>query len=313
MKSLNWTSTLSIFFFPISIFGQITIVDYSEQIKKVVPYDTSYFINNVKFTNDEVLIGLVGHHLTMLSPERLYTSKVRNNTSIGFFKEEVDDLKFGTFKILKVEKIDYQDCFLLGNEKDTFYYKVEYSSNDYIINEGFDKLKQNLINQDYFAFNEESITGIDGVTYNLVWGEKLKIVNVEIGKISNNDFGVVFKFKGSTGELKLPLKLNDTWFEFGGDPEGSITFNITSPENVLGKSVKILNEKLFRVYMNSTFKNDIKSGTLKAGMSKEEILLFLGRPFSNLSVPGYDDVWVYGSGSNSFKILFKGSRSVKVL
>jgi outer membrane protein assembly factor BamE (lipoprotein component of BamABCDE complex) len=88
---------------------------------------------------------------------------------------------------------------------------------------------------------------------------------------------------------------------------------VNIPGDVLGKSVKIVNDKLFKMYSSSTFKNDIKLGTLRVGMSKDEILLFLGRPSSNLSVPGYDDVWVYGSGSNSFKILFKGTKSVKIL
>ena len=296
-----------------TLYGQVTIVDYSDKGIKVVPYDTSYFINDVKFTSIEVLNGLIGNHLIMLSPERLNTSKVRNNKGIGFFKEEVDDLKFGTFEILKVEKIDYSDCLLLGNEKDTFYYKVDYSSDDYIVKEGFEKLKQNLINQQYFAFDEGTITGLDGVSYNLIWGEKLEIINVEIGKISKYDFGVVFKIKGSTGELILSLNLDDLWFEYGGDPKGSISFNVNIPGDVLGKSVKIVNDKLFKMYSSSTFKNDIKLGTLRVGMSKDEILLFLGRPSSNLSVPGYDDVWVYGSGSNSFKILFKGTKSVKIL
>lgn len=296
-----------------TLYGQVTIVDYSDKGIKVVPYDTSYFINDVKFTSIEVLNGLIGNHLIMLSPERLNTSKVRNNKGIGFFKEEVDDLKFGTFEILKVEKIDYSDCLLLGNEKDTFYYKVDYSSDDYIVKEGFEKLKQNLINQQYFAFDEGTITGLDGVSYNLIWGEKLEIINVEIGKISKYDFGVVFKIKGYTGELILSLNLDDLWFEYGGDPKGSISFNVNIPGDVLGKSVKIVNDKLFKMYSSSTFKNDIKLGTLRVGMSKDEILLFLGRPSSNLSVPGYDDVWVYGSGSNSFKILFKGTKSVKLL
>jgi hypothetical protein len=296
-----------------TLYGQVTIVDYSDKGIKVVPYDTSYFINDVKFTSIEVLNGLIGNHLIMLSPERLNTSKVRNNKGIGFFKEEVDDLKFGIFEILKVEKIDYSDCLLLGNEKDTFYYKVDYSSDDYIVKEGFEKLKQNLINQQYFAFDEGTITGLDGVSYNLIWGEKLEIINVEIGKISKYDFGVVFKIKGSTGELILSLNLDDLWFAYGGDPKGSISFNVNIPGDVLGKSVKIVNDKLFKMYSSSTFKNDIKLGTLRVGMSKDEILLFLGRPSSNLSVPGYDDVWVYGSGSNSFKILFKGTKSVKIL
>jgi len=296
-----------------TLYGQVTIVDYSDKGIKVVPYDTSYFLNDVKWTSIEVLNGLIGNHLIMLSPERLNTSKVRNNKGIGFFKEEVDDLKFGTFEILKVEKIDYSDCLLLGNEKDTFYYKVDYSSDDYIVKEGFEKLKQNLINQQYFAFDEGTITGLDGVSYNLMWGEKLEIINVEIGKISKYDFGVVFKIKGSTGELILSLNLDDLWFAYGGDPKGSISFNVNIPGDVLGKSVKIVNDKLFKMYSSSTFKNDIKLGTLRVGMSKDEILLFLGRPSSNLSVPGYDDVWVYGSGSNSFKILFKGTKSVKIL
>jgi hypothetical protein len=296
-----------------TLYGQVTIVDYSDKGIKVIPYDTSYFKNDVKFTSIEVLNGLIGNHLIMLSPERLNTSKVRNNKGIGFFKEEVDDLKFGTFEILKVEKIDYSDCLLLGNDKDTFYYKVDYSSDDYIVKEGFEKLKQNLINQQYFAFDEGTITGLDGVFYNLIWGEKLEIINVEIGKISKYDFGVVFKIKGSTGELILSLNLDDLWFEYGGDPKGSISFNVNIPGDVLGKSVKIVNDKLFKMYSSSTFKNDIKLGTLRVGMSKDEILLFLGRPSSNLSVPGYDDVWVYGSGSNSFKILFKGTKSVKIL
>jgi hypothetical protein len=190
---------------------------------------------------------------------------------------------------------------------------VDYSSDDYIVKEGFEKLKQNLINQQYFAFDEGTITGLDGVSYNLMWGEKLEIINVEIGKISKYDFGVVFKIKGSTGELILSLNLDDLWFAYGGDPKGSISFNVNIPGDVLGKSVKIVNDKLFKMYSSSTFKNDIKLGTLRVGMSKDEILLFLGRPSSNLSVPGYDDVWVYGSGSNSFKILFKGTKSVKIL
>ena len=314
MKFLNKVFVfLSILILNNNVFGQVTIVDYSDKGIKVVPYDTSYFRNDGKFTSIEVLNGLIGNHLIMLSPERLNTSKVRNNKGIGFFKEEVDDLKFGTFEILKVEKIDYSDCILLGNEKDTFYYKVDYSSDDYIIKEGFEKLKQKLINQQYFSFDEETVTGLDGISYNLMWGEKLEIINVEIGKISKYDFGVVFKIKGSTGELILSLNLDDLWFEYGGDPKGSITFKVTSPGDVLGKSVKIVNDKLYKIYSNSIFKNDIKLGTLKVGMSKDEILLFLGRPFSNLSVPGYDDVWVYGSGSNSFKILFKGTKSVKIL
>lgn len=313
MRAINWISTLSTFIIPLSVFGQIAIADYSDAIKNVIPYDTSYFTNNVKFTSSEVVNGLVGHHLTMLSPSSINTSRVKNNKSLGFFKDEVDDLRFGTFKILKIEKIEFSDCFLLGNEKDTFYYKVQYSSNDYIINEGFNKLKQNLLNQEYYAFDEGSIIGIDGVTYNLMWGEKLKILDLEIGKISKYNFGVVFKIKGSNGELKLSLDLNDLWFEYGGDPDGSITFEVTSPGDILGKSVKIVNDELFKVYSNSTFRNDIRSGTLKVGMSKDEILLFLGRPYSNLRVPGYDDVWVYGSGSNSFTILFKGTKSVKLL
>ena len=38
-------------------------------------------------------------------------------------------MKFGTFEILKVDKIDYSDCFLLGNDKDTFYYKNQFGKN----------------------------------------------------------------------------------------------------------------------------------------------------------------------------------------
>ncbi len=296
-----------------TLYGQVTIVDYSDKGSKVVQYDTSYFINDVKFTSIEVLNGLIGHHLTMLSPERINTSRVKNNKGVGFFKEEVDDLKFGTFEILKVEKIDYSDCFLLGNDKDTFYYKNQFSSDDYIITEGFERLKQELIHQQYYSFDEGTITCINGVPYNLTWGEKLEIVDIEIGKISSYDFGVVFKLKGSSGEFLLSLKLDDWWFKFGGDPEGSISFNVDIPGDVLGKSVKIVNDKLYKLYSNSIFKNDIRLGSLKVGMSKSEISLFLGRPSSNLSVPGYDDVWVYGSGANSFKILFKGTKSVKIL
>jgi outer membrane protein assembly factor BamE (lipoprotein component of BamABCDE complex) len=107
--------------------------------------------------------------------------------------------------------------------------------------------------------------------------------------------------------------LDDWWFKYGGDPEGSISFNVSIPGDVLGKSVKIVNDKLYSIYSNSMYKNDIRSGSLRVGMSKDEILLFLGRPFSNLTVPGYDDVWVYGSGTNSFKILFKGTKSVRIL
>lgn len=296
-----------------TLYGQVTIVDYSDKGSKVVQYDTSYFINDVKFTSIEVLNGLIGHHLTMLSPERINTSRVKNNKGVGFFKEEVDDLKFGTFEILKVEKIDYSDCFLLGNDKDTFYYKNQFSSDDYIITEGFERLKQELIHQQYYSFDEGTINCINGVPYNLTWGEKLEIVDIEIGKISSYDFGVVFKLKGSSGEFLLSLKLDDWWFKFGGDPEGSISFNVDIPGDVLGKSVKIVNDKLYKLYSNSIFKNDIRLGSLKVGMSKSEISLFLGRPSSNLSVLGYDDVWVYGSGANSFKILFKGTKSVKIL
>jgi hypothetical protein len=279
----------------------------------MVPYDTSYFINDVKFTSVEILNGLIGNHLTMLSPERINTSRVKNNKGVGFFKENVDDLSFGTYEILKIENIDFSDCFLLGNDKDTFYYKSQYSSNDYIITEGFEKLKRELVHQQFYSFDEGNITGLNGVPYNLTWGEKLEILDLEIGKISSYDFGVVFKLKGSSGEFLLSLKFDDWWFKYGGDPEGSISFNVSVPGDVLGKSVKIVNEKLYKIYSNSMFKNDIRSGTLRVGMSKDEILLFLVRPFSNLSVPGYDDVWVYGSGTNSFKILFKGTKSVKIL
>ncbi|MBM3454501.1 MAG: hypothetical protein FJX80_05055 [Bacteroidetes bacterium] len=293
--------------------GQVTIVDYSDKGKNVVPYDTSYFINDVKFTSKEVLNGLIGNHLTMLSPERINTSRVKNNKGIGFFKEDVDDLKFGTFEILKIEEVDYSDCFLLGNDKDTFYYKSQFSSDDYIITEGFDKLKQTLVNQHFYSFDEGKITGVNGLSYDLTWGEKLEIVDFEIGKISYFDFGVVFKLRGTSGELLMSLKLDDEWFKFGGDPDGSISFNVSTPGDVLGKSVKIVNDKLYKIYTSSVFKNDIRSGSLRVGMSKDEISLFLGRPFSTLSVPGYDDVWVYGSGSNSFKVLFKGTKSVKIL
>jgi hypothetical protein len=296
-----------------TLYGQVNIVDYSQREIKVVPYDTSYFINDVKFTSVEILNGLIGYHLTMLTPERVNTSRVKNNKGVGFFKEDVEDLKFGTYEILKIERIDYSDCFLLGNDKDTFYYKSQYSSNDYIITEGFEKLKRELVYKQFYSLDEGNITGLNGAPYNLTWGEKLEIVDIEIGKISSYDFGIVFKLKGLSGEVLLSLKLDDWWFKYGGDPEGSISFNVSVPGDVLGKSVKIVNDKLYSVYSNSMFKNDIRSGSLRVGMSKDEILLFLGRPFSNLTVPGYDDVWVYGSGSNSFKILFKGTKSVKIL
>jgi hypothetical protein len=296
-----------------TLYGQVNIVDYSHREIKVVPYDTSYFINDVKFTSVEILNGLIGYHLTMLTPERINTSRVKNNKGVGFFKEDVEDLKFGTYEILKIEKIDYSDCFLLGNDKDTFYYKSQFSSNDYIITEGFEKLKRELVSKQFYSLDEGNITCLNGVPYNLTWGEKLEIVDIEIGKISSYDFGVVFKLKGLSGEVLLSLKLDDWWFKYGGDPEGSISFNVSIPGDVLGKSVKIVNDKLYSIYSNSMYKNDIRSGSLRVGMSKDEILLFLGRPFSNLTVPGYDDVWVYGSGTNSFKILFKGTKSVRIL
>ena len=226
----------------------------------------------------------------------------------------MEKLNFGVYKILKVDKIDFYDCFLLGNEKDTFYYQIQITSDDYIIKEGFDRLKQNLIHQQYYSFYDGNVTGLNGVQYTLTWGEKLEILDVEIGKTSKYDFGVVFKLKGSSGELLMSLKLDDDWFKFGGDPEGSIKFNVKSPTDILGKSIKIVNDKLFDIYSNSIFKTDIQSGTLKVGMSKDEIQLILGRPYRTDSMNGYDDVWVcFTTSTTFFKILFKGNKSVKIL
>lgn len=303
MKLLNTAFALCL---PFLVEGQINVVDFSRK-EEVQSYDSTYFMVKSDFTDEKVLKGLKGNHITFLDPPSIKLSYVKNGKPLGFFRGDFTPLLYRTFEVIGTEEAEYTMCLKLADFKDTLLLKPSSLTDDYFISEGFERVKSNIVGLKYYSFDEQNVKAVNGEYYQTKWLEPFEMVNFEIGKVSDYEHQAIFTMRSATGDLKLGMKLNDIWFEYGGYPQGSIEFVFD-----LINTYKMINHHLLDVVNKSNYKSEIRNGTIAVGMTKNEVALIFGMPSSNTKVAGYDDVLVYGQGSKSLFVYIKGGKCVGV-
>lgn len=289
-----------------AINGQTLIRDYSDYRNYKIPYDTSYFLFNNKTNSLNENRGLIGHHLTFLSPSIFSLFRFVNSNKSYLKKQEIENLKYNSFKIVDFVKVGQISCFAILNENDTIFYDFNYTPSQCFINEGFERFKERHINTIYYSVNECEIIEINNELYNLKWGEKFAIKNIELGKLSEYDFGLVISLKGMRDEIVVPLSFNDYAFPKGNNLIELINIDSKKLNTTFKIKATLVNENKY----NSILLD--KTRMVKIGLTQKEVQKLLGTTPDRLKVDGFDEVWVYKYSGFSFLVFFNNFRCVNI-
>lgn len=296
-------------FLPFLLSAQIKITDLS-QFKEieVEKYDSSYFIPNYKFNSKEVMKGLIGNHITFLNISKYDLELYRLGTKIEYTNIKEEDYIFKSFKIIDVIYKEYNNRYVLKSGDDSILFKPTYS-NTLIIEEGFKKFQNKYLNKKYFSISLGEIKSIDDITIFIKKDNPIFVSDIEIGKLSINQFGVLFSLKYHDTTFKMSLNLEDDFFSYGETPEGKIDF-VNEHYNYL----KLIDLKLYDLLQKSKFKSNIYKTQVALGMSETEILLSWGIPSKYINAAGYDNIMKYSmrEGENTF-LYIRGGKCVKIL
>lgn len=292
---------------PILLWGQVTIVDLSaNKENEIEHYDSSYFVPTYNFSDKKVMRGLVGNHIIFLEMPSTELKLFKNGSELKYY-EVRENYRYKSCKIEGVEAEGYNKYFNLSCcNGDSLVYEPS-SANTVIIEEGFERLKEKLIGKTFYSLDAMTFNSTDGQQIQVVQSAKLMLKNVEIGKLSTYEFGLLFEFEHLDKKFKMALALNDYYISNGGDPKGKLVFNLDYI-NFLHLADSILYSKILK----SPFKTTILKGEITVGMSDNEIRMSWGMPTRDSKSAGYDYVMVYEQGSSTYYFYMKGKKCVKI-
>lgn len=294
------------FVLPICLFSQVEVVDFSTiASEKVEKYDSSYFQPNYKFDNSSVMKGLIGHNLIFLA-EPQYTSNIeifqhgKKQSESGIFNKYL-------FQPCKIEKV-IGGKFYLSCLSDSILYKPSFvDAKSIIINEGFEKFKNQHIGKKYYSLSSMNFTSLDNKEIQVAQTQMFTIEGVEIIKLSKYEMGLGFEFSSQNKKFKISMPFNDFYIEYGGDPKGKIEFTF----EYINK-LELVDDVLYNFINKSLFKKNILKSEIVVGMTEKEIRIVWGMPTRDKMSAGYDKVMIYEKGSSSYYLYLKGKKVVKI-
>lgn len=280
-----------LFFFPLSVFGQINIVDLStEQSEKVTKYDSSYFIPDYKFSNSDVMRGLVGYRLVFL--KKPSDCKYFHDGIERKYYEIKDEMYL--FKAAEVIGVigngEYSSKFILKCNGDSLVYKP-LSIDELIIQEGFELYQSKCANATFYSLSNDDVHSSDDQIISMSVDTPIKLIDVSIGKLSSFSFGLLYNFEYNNTKFRMSMELSDLNSGLNvGNPDGKMVFVTDYLYHF-----KIIDSNLYSTVKKSLYKANIYRSQVVVGMSENEILLSWGIPDRHADIVGYDYVSVYGS------------------
>lgn len=289
---------------PLSVFGQINIVDLSaEQSEKVTKYDSSYFIPDYNFSNSDVMRGLVGHRLVFLklpSDCKYYHDGIERK----YFEVKDEMYLFKAAEVIGlIGNSEYSSKFILKCNGDSLVYKP-LSFDELIIQEGFEYYQSKNANANFYSLSNGEVHSADDKIISMSVDTPIKLIDVSIGKLTSYSFGLLYNFEFNGSKFRMSMTFDE--FKSGmnvGNPDGKMMF-VTDYLYFF----EIVDEKLYSTLKKSIYKTNIYKSEVVLGMSKKEVLLSWGIPDRHVEISGYDLVSVYGSKY----VYIKGGKVVKL-
>lgn len=297
---------LSLFTSGFNSFGQIEIVDLSKtKARKIIKYDSTFFLPKVFSENEAILNGIKGQNLIFLSaPYGIALLKNGEKTTIYG-----DEFNKYLNKPLKISEIIESEILFLENS-DSIIYKPSFTD-VVVIESGYNFFLKNNIGRKYYTVNKvANITPFDGSPISLMPGKVIFLKNVQLAKLSKIDdyaFLYTFQYEGSEFKFKKDYNFFDI-FSSGIDGLDRFSYGESF------QSVDFMNENLFKKVEKSIFKSNIYNSKISVGMSELEVHLSWGIPSKSRSSSGFDKVLLYEQDDSSFIwVYFKKGKVVKII
>ena len=289
-------------------YGQIEIEDKSKELEiKAIPY-SGEFMTFDSVSEKEKKAGVIGHLVTLIdvSTFNIYASEddLKAMKSISYKFEDLFTNK--TFQITDY-KYDYSDILKIKNDTAIYIWKVG-GTDKYVFNTYIDNVKEQYEGKTFIALhNKSEFEAMDGLKFIIDGSQKYKITKVKFAKLGF-DYGIVFKINDSfecifpSGPYDHPTLFNGEIYTTNKD-----YINIVS-RNIFNSKITLIEENEFIAFSsrNMAYLTKIRNRQVQIGMNENQCIWAWGIPSKSIkNIAGYDEVLIYGDGSNSQNLYFK--------